>query len=57
MSAADKVKNAAEKALGKAKESVGDGIDNDELVAEGRSDQAKAEVKETAEDVKDVFKK
>ena len=57
MSAADKVKNAAEKALGKAKESVGDGTDNDELVAEGRSDQAKAEVKETAEDVKDVFKK
>lgn len=57
MSATDKVKNAAEKALGKAKEAVGDATDNDKLVAEGRADQAKAAVKDVVEDVKDAFKK
>jgi uncharacterized protein YjbJ (UPF0337 family) len=57
MSAADKIKNAAENALGKAKEVVGDITDNDKLVAEGKADQAKAEVKDTVEDVKDAFKK
>ncbi|MGI5190888.1 CsbD family protein [Promicromonospora sp. CA-289599] len=57
MSAADKIKNAAESALGKAKEVVGNVTDNDKLVAEGKTDQAKAEIKDTVEDVKDTFKK
>lgn len=57
MSAADKIKNAAENALGKAKEVVGNVTDNDKLVAEGKTDQAKAQIKDTVEDVKDTFKK
>lgn len=57
MSAADKIKNATENALGKAKEVVGNVTDNDKLVAEGKTDQAKAQIKDTVEDVKDAFKK
>ncbi|MCU1528637.1 MAG: CsbD family protein, partial [Frondihabitans sp.] len=45
MSAADKIKNAAEDLTGKAKETVGKATDNDKLEAEGRADQAKAAVK------------
>jgi uncharacterized protein YjbJ (UPF0337 family) len=56
MSAADKIKNAAEELAGKAKEAVGNATNNDELVAEGKADQTKANVKQTGEDVKDVFK-
>lgn len=56
MSAEDKAKNAAQKATGKAKETVGHLTDDDKLVAEGKSDQAKAAVKKAAEDVKDVFR-
>ncbi|WP_029150567.1 CsbD family protein [Microbacterium indicum] len=57
MSAGDKIKAAAEKAAGHVKETVGKATDNDDLVAEGKADQAKGAVKETVEDVKDVFKK
>jgi uncharacterized protein YjbJ (UPF0337 family) len=56
MSAADKIKNAAQDLTGKAKEAVGNVTDNDELVAEGKADQGKASVKKVGEDVKDVFK-
>ena len=56
MSASDKIKNAAEELAGKAKEAVGNVTNNDELAAEGKADQAKAGVKKTGEDVKDVFK-
>ncbi|ONI61127.1 general stress protein CsbD [Leifsonia sp. ALI-44-B] len=56
MSAADKIKNAAEELAGKAKEAVGNATNNDKLVAEGKADQTKANVKQTGEDVKDVFK-
>lgn len=56
MSAADKIKNAAEELAGKAKEAVGNVTNNDKLVAEGKADQTKANVKQTGEDVKDVFK-
>ncbi len=56
MSAEDKAKNAAQKATGKAKETVGHLTDDDKLVAEGKTDQAKAAVKKAAEDVKDVFR-
>lgn len=57
MGIADKAKNAAQDALGKAKEVVGDVTDNDELKAEGKGDQAGATVKKTGESVKDAFKK
>jgi uncharacterized protein YjbJ (UPF0337 family) len=52
----DKVKNAAEHANGKLKETVGKATDNDELTAEGQADQTKAQAKKVGEDVKDVFK-
>ena len=53
MSAADKIKNAAEDLAGKAKEAVGNVTDNDKLVAEGKADQAKAGVKQAGSDIKD----
>ncbi|PPF76790.1 CsbD family protein [Subtercola sp. Z020] len=57
MSAADKIKAAAENVAGKAKEAVGNATDNDKLVAEGKADQAKGQARDKVEDVKDVFKK
>lgn len=56
MGIADKAKNAAEDALGKVKEVVGDVTNNDKLEAEGKGDQAEASVKKTGENIKDVFK-
>ncbi|WP_291041279.1 CsbD family protein [Herbiconiux sp.] len=56
MSAADKIKNAAEDLAGKAKEAVGNITDNDKLVAEGKADQTKADAKKAGENVKDAFK-
>lgn len=53
----EKAKNAAEDALGKAKETVGDVTGNDKLKAEGQKDQAGANLKAAGEDVKDAFKK
>ena len=53
----DKIKNAAEKVTGKAKEAFGDATDNDSLRAEGQADQSKAGLKNTGENVKDAFKK
>jgi uncharacterized protein YjbJ (UPF0337 family) len=57
MGLVDKAKNAAEDALGKAKEVVGDITDNDSLKAEGKADQTSSAAKDKVEDVKDVFKK
>ncbi|HEY0119505.1 MAG TPA: CsbD family protein [Cellulomonas sp.] len=56
MSAEDKAKNAAQDATGKLKEAAGHVTDDDKLVAEGKTDQAKATVKKAAEDVKDIFR-
>lgn len=56
MGIADKAKNAAEDALGKAKEVIGDVTNNDELKAEGKKDQASSSVKDAGEKVKDTFK-
>ena len=52
----DKVKNAAQEAKGKIKEGYGNLTDNPELQAEGKADQAAANVKQAGEDVKDAFK-
>jgi uncharacterized protein YjbJ (UPF0337 family) len=58
----DKIKNEAEEAKGRVKEWVGDATDNERLGGEGQVDQAKANVKQagehvrdTAEDVKDAL--
>jgi uncharacterized protein YjbJ (UPF0337 family) len=56
MSAADKIKNAAQDVVGKGKEAVGNITDNDKLVAEGKADQAGASAKQAGENVKDIFK-
>lgn len=56
MGLADKVKNAAQDALGKAKEAAGDAKGDDSLKAEGKADQTEASAKKTGENVKDVFK-
>jgi len=52
----DKIQNAAENAQGKAKEAAGKATDNERLEAEGRGDQASADLKQAGEKVKDVFK-
>ena len=57
MGLADKAKNAAQDALGKAKEVVGDLTDDTSLEAEGKADQAESSVRKVGEDVKDAFKK
>ncbi|MGV8908153.1 MAG: CsbD family protein [Propionicimonas sp.] len=53
----DKIKNAAQEARGKVKEGYGNLTDDPELQAEGKVDQAAANVKQAGEDVKDAFKK
>jgi len=57
MSEADKAKNTAETAKGKVKEGVGRATGNESLEAEGHADQAKGDLKQAGEKVKDVFKK
>lgn len=56
MSGADKMQNAAENLGGKAKESLGKVTDNERLEAEGKADQAKSDLKQAGENVKDAFK-
>jgi uncharacterized protein YjbJ (UPF0337 family) len=56
MGADDKIRNAAQDAVGKGKEAVGKATDNERLEAEGHADQAEAKVKKVGEDVKDVFR-
>lgn len=55
MSGSDKMKNAAEDAVGKAKEAWGDATDNKDLENEGKADQAKSDLKQAGEHVKDAF--
>jgi len=52
----DRMENAAEKVGGKAKEATGRATDDERLEREGRTDQAKADLKNATEDVKDAFK-
>jgi uncharacterized protein YjbJ (UPF0337 family) len=56
MALGDKIGNAVEDLTGKAKEAAGKATDNASLEAEGKSDQASAQLKKTGEDVKDVFR-
>ena len=57
MSAVDKAKNIAEQAKGKVKEGAGKVTGNERLEAEGHGDQAKGNLKQAGEKVKDAFKK
>ena len=56
MGASDKMENAAEDLKGKTKEAVGKATGDDEKVAEGKGDQAKSDLKQAGENVKDAFK-
>jgi uncharacterized protein YjbJ (UPF0337 family) len=56
MSATDKIKNAMEDVEGKAKEAAGRVTGDHSTEAEGRTDQAKSDLKDAGEKVKDAFK-
>ena len=56
MSVGDNIKHGAEETVGKAKEGLGKATDNEKLEAEGQGDQAKANLKQAGDDVKDAFK-
>jgi uncharacterized protein YjbJ (UPF0337 family) len=56
MGLGDKIENAAEKAGGKGKEAAGNATGGENLKAEGQADQAKGDVKQAGEKVKDAFK-
>lgn len=55
MGATDKAKNTGENLKGKAKEAWGDATDDESMQAEGKVDQAKADLKQSGEKVKDAF--
>ncbi len=57
MGADDKIQNAGEKLAGKSKEAAGKLTGNERLEAEGKTDQAKSDLKAAGEKVKDAFKK
>lgn len=57
MSAEDKVKATAKNLEGKAQEAVGKVTGDPQTQAEGKAKQAEAEVRHTAENVKDEVKK
>ena len=56
MGADDKIENKADVLKGKVKEGVGDATDDRDLQAEGQADQAKGNLKQAGEKVKDAFK-
>ena len=56
MSGIDKAKNAAEDLGGKAKETVGKVTGDKSTENEGKGDQAKSDIKDAGEKVKDAFK-
>jgi uncharacterized protein YjbJ (UPF0337 family) len=63
MGIADKAQNSAEKLVGQAKEKIGGATGDEELEAEGKTDQAEGslknageKVKDAARDAKDAFK-
>lgn len=55
MSTGDKAENAAEKVTGSMKEAAGKATDDEKLEREGRVDQAKADLKQAGEKIKDAF--
>ncbi|MCA0308242.1 MAG: CsbD family protein [Actinobacteria bacterium] len=52
----DKAENTADKVKGQVKEGWGKLTDNERLEAEGKADQAVADVKQAGEKAKDAFK-
>jgi uncharacterized protein YjbJ (UPF0337 family) len=56
MGLADKAENKAEEVKGQGKEAAGRATDDDQLQAEGEADQAKSNLKQAGEKIKDIFK-
>ena len=56
MSSTDKIKNAIQDVEGKAKEALGRATGDRSTENEGRADQAKSDLKNAGENVKDAFK-
>ncbi|MFI7023039.1 MULTISPECIES: CsbD family protein [unclassified Micromonospora] len=52
----DKFNNTTENTTGKVKEGVGRATDNEQLEAEGRGDQMRANIKQAGEKIKDAFR-
>ena len=52
----DKIDNKAEELKGKVKEGVGEATDDRDLQTEGQADQAKGNLKQAGEKIKDTFK-
>jgi uncharacterized protein YjbJ (UPF0337 family) len=52
----DKIENKTDELAGSAKEKAGDATDDQDLQAEGKNDQSKANLKQAGEKVKDAFK-
>ncbi len=57
MATEDKAAHKATEVKGKVKEGVGRATDDEELEAEGHVDQAKGNLKQAGDKVKDTFKK
>jgi uncharacterized protein YjbJ (UPF0337 family) len=57
MATDDKINNKAEELKGKAKEAVGNATNDKELQRQGKRDQAKSDLKQAGEKVKDAFKR
>ena len=56
MSTQDKISNKTEELTGKVKEGIGDATDDEALERQGKKDQAKGNLKQAGEKVKDAFK-
>ena len=55
MGVGDKIQNAGEEAAGKVKETTGRATGNQSLEAEGKADQASANIKQAGEKAKDAL--
>jgi len=53
----DKLSNKAKEAKGKAKEATGSATGDEDMRAEGKSDQSKADLKQAGQKAKDAFKR
>jgi len=51
----DKIGNKSEEVAGNVKEGAGKATDDEQLEAEGKGDQVKANIKQAGEKVKDAF--
>jgi len=56
MGATDKVSNKVEELKGQAKQKMGEATGNEQWQAEGKADEAKGDLKQAGEKVKDVFR-